>query len=359
MNSKNTNSAFKRKYVYFEKQSNDRLCGLHCLNSLLQGPFFDPVRLSEIGLKLNDMELSLLNTHHKGFHKNKNVDDDGNYNIQVLTEALKIHKCEIRNLKKGEASLIIGGQTIHNFSDIDAFIFNSSTHWFAIRKIENIWFNLNSTNSNPGPEIISDFYLSAFIQGTEDIGYSNFMIFNLPRLLDINAEAYKNLQPHQRLVSYEDIINAKQLKQQKDKERNKANDKVDPNKFQAFQGQGHVLDEFLDLQANIDMFEDDEALQAYQLSMIEYAEQIQRQLPPEPPCNGYMVAIRYNQEVFTRKWSGNNTIKQLKLFVQSKIPTTNPIELFEQFPRKVFSNDEATLIQAGFSSSQIIMAKLI
>jgi Ataxin-3 len=40
----------------------------------------------------------------------------------------------------------------------EGFICNSSAHWFAIRKIENVWYNLNSTNQI-GPEIISDFYL--------------------------------------------------------------------------------------------------------------------------------------------------------------------------------------------------------
>jgi hypothetical protein len=50
---------FPRKLIYFEKQSNDRLCGVHCLNSLLQGPYFDPVMLSEIGLRLDQMENAL------------------------------------------------------------------------------------------------------------------------------------------------------------------------------------------------------------------------------------------------------------------------------------------------------------
>ena len=50
---------FPRKLIYFEKQSNDRLCGVHCLNSLLQGPYFDAIMLSEIGLRLDQMENSL------------------------------------------------------------------------------------------------------------------------------------------------------------------------------------------------------------------------------------------------------------------------------------------------------------
>lgn len=30
-------------YVYWEKQGSDRLCGQHCLNSLVQGAFYDEV----------------------------------------------------------------------------------------------------------------------------------------------------------------------------------------------------------------------------------------------------------------------------------------------------------------------------
>ena len=91
-------------------------------------------------------------------------------------------------------------------NNVEALIFNSSTHWYSIRRINGIWFDLNSTNTSPGPEIISDFYLSAFIQGAEDIGYTNFLITNLPKLPEINSEIYKNLQPHQHLVTIEQII---------------------------------------------------------------------------------------------------------------------------------------------------------
>lgn len=51
---------FPRKLVYFEKQSDDRLCGVHCLNALVQGPYFDAVMLSEIGLRLDEMERALV-----------------------------------------------------------------------------------------------------------------------------------------------------------------------------------------------------------------------------------------------------------------------------------------------------------
>jgi ataxin-3 len=101
---------------------------------------------------------------------------------------------------------------MQDLTNLEAFIFNSSTHWFAIRKIDNVWFNLNSTNSFPGPQVISDFYLSAFIKGTEELGYTNFLVKNLPQLPAINSETYKNLQPYQKLVSIADIVKHKPKK---------------------------------------------------------------------------------------------------------------------------------------------------
>lgn len=42
------------------------------------------------------------------------------------------------------------------------FICNSHQHWFSIRKVHGVWYNMNSC-SVYGPESISDFYLSAFL----------------------------------------------------------------------------------------------------------------------------------------------------------------------------------------------------
>ena len=336
---------FNRKVVYFEKQSNDRLCGVHCLNSLLQAPYFDPVTLSEIGLRLDEMERKLLgdNAEHA------NVDDDGNYNIQVLTEALKVYGCEVRPLKPREAISLL-----EKNEKVEGLIFNSSTHWYSIRKIDNIWFNLNSTNSYPGPEIISDFYLSAFIQGAEDIGYTNFLVTKLPRLPDINSQVYSNLQPYQRLVKYEDIIKARDAKKIKKGEEKK---EEDDKKFKAFQGKGYKIDEGNN-NNNMQMFEDDEMMQAYQLSIIEYAERIKKELPPIPE-DGWKITIRYNNNIYERRWRYTSKIKDLKKYVQSEIPTLNNIELFTPFPRTVYDRDELTLKDAGLWNNQTINAKLI
>ena len=131
--------------------------------------------LSEIGIELDKIESKLT-----GVQSQNNVDNDGNNGVQVLEKALNMYGANLRLLKKRQAiSYVEGGN-----NTVETLIFNSSTHWFSIRKINGIWFNLNSTNELPGPEIISDFYLSAFIQGAEDVGYTNFLITNLQNCLN-------------------------------------------------------------------------------------------------------------------------------------------------------------------------------
>jgi len=40
-------------YIYFEKQGNDLMCGLHCVNAILQGPIFDEVTMAQIAQNLD------------------------------------------------------------------------------------------------------------------------------------------------------------------------------------------------------------------------------------------------------------------------------------------------------------------
>lgn len=75
-----------------------------------------------------------------------------------------------------------------------SFICNSEKHWFTIRKINQIWYNLNSTNQYP--EIISDFYLSAFLQSVNQNGYQIFIVKGL--IPDTQQEVFF----HKRTMSF-------------------------------------------------------------------------------------------------------------------------------------------------------------
>jgi ataxin-3 len=70
-------------------------------------------------------------------------------------------------------------QTIGDYADEKGFICHSVDHWLAIRKVNGVWYNLNSTNMVPsGPQIISNFYLSAFLDSIMQTGYTIFVIRN-------------------------------------------------------------------------------------------------------------------------------------------------------------------------------------
>ena len=356
MNSKkNSIPPFQRKVVYFEKQSNDRLCGLHCLNNLLQGPFLDIVTLSEIGIELDKIESNLM-----GVQSQNNVDDDGNYGVQVLEKALNMYGANLTLLKKRQAiSYVEGGN-----NTVEALIFNSSTHWFSIRKINGIWFNLNSTNELPGPEIISDFYLSAFIQGAEDVGYTNFLITNLPRLPELNSDMYKNLQPYQMLVKFEDIFNAKDIKLAKKKEREEAQKKKEEEeakKFKPFTGQGYAVDSGHILDQDLENFgdEDDDIKQAMKLSLLEFAENAVKSLPSEPQNGGFYIMINYNGKTFKRRFNDNDKVGHIVTFVKSQIPTYSHIQLFESFPRHNYDNENISIKDSGMARNQLLMCKII
>lgn len=43
-------------FIYWEKQGKDRLCGLHCINSLMQGPVFNESNLASIAYELDQYE---------------------------------------------------------------------------------------------------------------------------------------------------------------------------------------------------------------------------------------------------------------------------------------------------------------
>ena len=157
-------------YIYHELQES-QLCGQHCLNNLLQDDFFNAVHLSEIAQELDDNERAILTGGEQSptmMGRSANVDESGNFSIQVLRLALQRYN----NVD------LVPWHYKSEGSDSDpleqqGFVVNRSDHWFTIRKINNNWWNLNSTSERP--ELISPFYLSAFLHQLRGDGYSVFI----------------------------------------------------------------------------------------------------------------------------------------------------------------------------------------
>ena len=77
--------------IYHEKQQ-ERLCGVHCLNNLVQGPYYGPGDLGQIAREFDEKEKNMM--LESGFDSRDflkymaedsgNVADDGNFSVQVL-----------------------------------------------------------------------------------------------------------------------------------------------------------------------------------------------------------------------------------------------------------------------------------
>lgn len=87
------------------------------------------------------------------------------------------------------------------------FICNSAAHWIAICKIKNTWYNLNSLGMRL-PEIISDFYLSAFMMSVKQCGYQIFSVEGaFPETNEDMFERYNDHQewyPAKRIKKYQE-----------------------------------------------------------------------------------------------------------------------------------------------------------
>ena len=150
-------------WIYHELQDS-LLCGQHALNNLIQQEnFFHPGQLAEIAHQLDAEERIYMGGMLSG--PSGNVDPGGNFSIQVITNALSNIGIELTvwNLERSGMNLE------HEIG----FIVNRDDHWFSIRKINDKWWNLNSSLKKP--EYISDFYLGAFLTQLASDGYSVFV----------------------------------------------------------------------------------------------------------------------------------------------------------------------------------------
>jgi ataxin-3 len=103
-----------------------------------------------------------------------NVDDSGNFSIEVLRSALlrQFNLTLVNTLQENVRNLEI--------TNFDGFICNKQSHWFAIRKINGRFWNLNSMIERP--EQISHFKLAAEVEALRREGYSVFCVAEIGSL---------------------------------------------------------------------------------------------------------------------------------------------------------------------------------
>jgi ataxin-3 len=155
------------------------LCGVHCVNTLLQSPVVSAPDLAEIAQGLDAQERVAMaeeGVESADFLRymaedSGNVAGDGNFSVQVLSEALKVWNLEVVSVTSPDAK-----EAKANPLQQNAFILNLGDHWFTVRKIGGAWWNLNSLNKS-GPEEIGDFYLSLLFDTLQSQGYAICVVF--------------------------------------------------------------------------------------------------------------------------------------------------------------------------------------
>jgi ataxin-3 len=162
--------------IYHEKQD-AALCGVHALNNLLQGPLFTEIDLMHIAHDLDASEKAMMmemGTDSADFLKfmaeeSGNVAEDGNFSIEVLKAALAVWSLEPIPLTHPS---VVGLQD-HPERE-DAYLCNLMSHWFSIRKINGVWWNVNSVIDRP--QRLSDLYLGAYLKQLQVEGYTIFVV---------------------------------------------------------------------------------------------------------------------------------------------------------------------------------------
>lgn len=164
--------------IFHEKQDGS-LCAQHCLNSLLQGPYFTAVDLGTLANRLDEEEREQMaeggvdTEDYRRFleQPSSNMDDSGYFSVQVISSALQVWGLELVPYCSTDER---AKSALENPSRMQAFICHFKDHWFTIRKIGNQWFNLNSLLAKP--ELISDTYLALFLAQLRNEGYSIFIV---------------------------------------------------------------------------------------------------------------------------------------------------------------------------------------
>lgn len=182
-------------WIYHERQD-ALLCGQHSLNNLVQSQAFGASDLANIAQQLDAMELNFMSENNEGGVHSRdfirrlaegsgNVDNSGNFSIEVLRSALlNQYGLTLTNVRHE-------GVRKKEITELDGFICHRDDHWFTIRKINERFWNLNSTVERP--ELISHFRLAAELDALQTSGYSVFCVMEIGKLPPVcNSDAERD-----------------------------------------------------------------------------------------------------------------------------------------------------------------------
>ncbi|UVC49455.1 hypothetical protein MACK_003290 [Theileria orientalis] len=192
------------KVIYWEKQDpKTKMCALHCLNSLLQGPLVTTDELCEISLLLDSEENRLLNGNF-GYNGTVlgygNVSDSGDFNLPVLQSALTTRNISCTHFSLSQLSLSMF-QNNHSIG----FICNIQSHWFSIRYLHHNWYILDSLRQGPVPIEPGPLYDYVKKNLETAAGVILLIVPTGTKLPEPDPFTYPTVQPNQFYVKLSDI----------------------------------------------------------------------------------------------------------------------------------------------------------
>lgn len=193
--------------VYWERQGEDSLCAVHCINALMQGPEFTAFSLADVALRLDREEAALLGEELAPGEASANVDDQGNFSSQVIIQALQQRNAELEVQDSLHPDV---HESVASYPELElAYICNHHRHWLALRRISwqdgrPAWFNLNSRLPD-GPELLPDQQLRDLVHTMLAEGSTIFVIRgSFPAPFDISRR--KDLLAWQMMLNEELVV---------------------------------------------------------------------------------------------------------------------------------------------------------
>eukprot|EP00588_Corethron_pennatum_P023702 CAMPEP_0194316496 /NCGR_PEP_ID=MMETSP0171-20130528/13292_1 /TAXON_ID=218684 /ORGANISM="Corethron pennatum, Strain L29A3" /LENGTH=348 /DNA_ID=CAMNT_0039072755 /DNA_START=105 /DNA_END=1151 /DNA_ORIENTATION=+ len=335
-------------WIYHERQV-AALCGQHALNNLSQNPSaFSVGGLASIAEDLDGWELNYMAQNDEGGTRSKdylqrlaegsgNVDAAGNFSIQVLRAALEnrygLGLPNIRQQGVGDSVEV---------TDVEGFICNRHAHWFAIRKVNGRFWNLDSTKERP--QQISHFNLATEIAVLQEGGYSVFCVVD-GALPPVSTAAVGGDHPEY-WWKEADLLRGKGV-----------NGATDPWKSV---GSGMRLDGKVNGSGQLS---EDEMLQmAIDASMRNDSVQSLPAAPlkDEPPPGPGVIRIQFRLpdvgRPVVRRFSSDETVRALYLFSESKgaCPPGKSLDLLAGFPPKnIIGLRGKTIAEAGLDGESV------
>eukprot|EP00917_Polyrhabdina_sp_WS-2016_P014209 GHVP01031143.1.p1 GENE.GHVP01031143.1~~GHVP01031143.1.p1 ORF type:complete len:368 (-),score=74.73 GHVP01031143.1:249-1352(-) len=356
--------------VYFERQKEPLLCGLHAVNNLLQGPYFNNEDLRGIAEQHDQKARKEFNINQDDLLKmGVDAQQEGFYTYSVIEECLLIMGLTLSKWTSGLAAP----------HKEQGFLVNTNKHWYVLRKVESVWYVFDSLKSAPRlipdllrfidnevlynrniinairskngaefprsfPQIVNGRLGAALYKGVEYLNWRKKDVPNFRALLPdqcfLDDAEIEKLHNEQRRKDDQETWDAQRIGNNDDDSPGFCNaaplvKKVEHKWSEA--GEGKVLNQNTQVPPPLSNEIDDDLAIAMALSMQTFAQEMN--LPPEPAeedVNAIELAVHMNKGTMRRRFLKSSNISEVFLWLEKfemSLVGANEVTITAQFPK--------------------------